>query len=178
MKKFSVSFVFLSVIMLGIFGCGKKPEAELAAAQKALAQAKAAQAEHWAPDMLKLAEQTLSEGQTLIGRKKYKEAGQALLEAVRLADKASEEAAVNLRNAELEKEAERAANEKAESEARNQEEQQNASRNYTVQRGDCLWNIANAQYSDPYKWPQIYQANQSAISNPDLIYPNQILDIP
>jgi nucleoid-associated protein YgaU len=50
--------------------------------------------------------------------------------------------------------------------------------NYTVKAGDCLWNISQVLYNDPYKWTNIYQANQDKINNPDLIYPGQELIIP
>lgn len=45
---------------------------------------------------------------------------------------------------------------------------------------DCLWRIAEFQeiYNDPYLWPKIWQRNQKAIPNPDLIYPGQVLIIP
>lgn len=50
---------------------------------------------------------------------------------------------------------------------------------YTVVSGDNLWNIASSSsiYGDPYKWPLIYKANKSKISDADLIYPGQIFDI-
>jgi nucleoid-associated protein YgaU len=51
---------------------------------------------------------------------------------------------------------------------------------YTVTKGDHLWGIAEKEtiYSDPYMWPRIYRANRDKIEDPDLIYPNQVLDIP
>lgn len=51
---------------------------------------------------------------------------------------------------------------------------------YTVVRGDNLWNIAKRPsiYSDAYLWPRIYIENRSKIKNPDLIYPNWVLNIP
>lgn len=55
---------------------------------------------------------------------------------------------------------------------------------YTVrlipQRRDCLWRIAEYDYiyKDPFKWPRIYKANKHQIKNPDLIYPDQVFDIP
>lgn len=48
---------------------------------------------------------------------------------------------------------------------------------YTVKKGDCLWNIAGAEYSNPFMWPIIYWANKSQINDPDLIFPGQNFDI-
>lgn len=50
---------------------------------------------------------------------------------------------------------------------------------YTVVSGDNLWNISgkSAVYSDPYQWPLIYKANRSQINDPDLIFPGQTFDI-
>lgn len=52
--------------------------------------------------------------------------------------------------------------------------------NYEVMRGDNLWNIAKKEeiYADAYMWPRIYRANKEKISDPDLIYPKQNLDVP
>lgn len=51
---------------------------------------------------------------------------------------------------------------------------------YTVMRGDYLWKISGKQdiYSDPYQWVKIWSANRDMIQNPDLIYPQQKLDVP
>ena len=49
---------------------------------------------------------------------------------------------------------------------------------YTVQKGDCLWNIAKKFYGDGAKYTVIYDANKSKIENPNLIYPGQVLTIP
>ncbi|MBC8527073.1 MAG: LysM peptidoglycan-binding domain-containing protein [Candidatus Cloacimonetes bacterium] len=51
---------------------------------------------------------------------------------------------------------------------------------WRVYRGECLWTISSYPeiYNDPFKWPQIYRANTDQIKDPDLIYPNQILQIP
>ena len=61
---------------------------------------------------------------------------------------------------------------------------------YTVQYGDCLWNIAKAAYGDGSKWKAIYEANKEAIeadakahgyassSNGNLIFPGLELVIP
>ena len=44
--------------------------------------------------------------------------------------------------------------------------------------GDCLWNIAEIIYNDPFMWKIIYNANKNIIKNPDLIYPGQHLICP
>ena len=58
---------------------------------------------------------------------------------------------------------------------------------YTVRlipnRRDCLWRIAEYPfiYNNPLKWKVLYDANKSTFkdpSNPDLIFPGQILDVP
>lgn len=50
---------------------------------------------------------------------------------------------------------------------------------YTVRPGDNLWDISGLPdiYSDPYRWPLIYKANQDKIADADLIYPGQTLTI-
>ena len=52
--------------------------------------------------------------------------------------------------------------------------------NYTVVKGDCLWNIAKKKehYANPFAWPIIYKSNRDQIKNPDLIFPKQIFKIP
>lgn len=49
---------------------------------------------------------------------------------------------------------------------------------YTVNPGDSLWHIAELWYHDGSQWPRIYEANRDQISNPNLIYPGQVLIIP
>lgn len=54
-----------------------------------------------------------------------------------------------------------------------------SSQTYTVVKGDCLWNIAKKYYGNGSKYTVIYNANKSVIgSNPNLIYPGQVLTIP
>ena len=50
--------------------------------------------------------------------------------------------------------------------------------NYTVKRGDCLWNIAKKYYGNGSKYTTIYNANRDKIKNSNLIYPGQVLWIP
>jgi len=51
-----------------------------------------------------------------------------------------------------------------------------AARTYTVVSGDTLWAISERFYGDGSKFQAI--ADASGISNPDLIYPGQVLTIP
>ncbi len=49
---------------------------------------------------------------------------------------------------------------------------------YTVQKGDCLWNISKKFYGSGAKYVAIYDANSDIITNKNLIYPGQVLTIP
>lgn len=51
-------------------------------------------------------------------------------------------------------------------------------RQITVQKGDTLWAISNARYGDGLLYVRVFDANRSAIRNPDLIYPGQIFTLP
>jgi nucleoid-associated protein YgaU len=53
-------------------------------------------------------------------------------------------------------------------------------RQYSVMKGDSLWRIAKKDdiYGDPYLWPRIYVENRNKIKDPDLIYPNWVLNVP
>jgi len=49
---------------------------------------------------------------------------------------------------------------------------------FVVRPGDYLWRIADELYGDPYRWVEIYEANQDLIWDPDLIRPGWELRIP
>jgi len=49
---------------------------------------------------------------------------------------------------------------------------------HSVQNRDNLWNLAKKYYGDPFLWPIIYMSNSDTIQNPNLIYPEQNLNIP
>lgn len=49
---------------------------------------------------------------------------------------------------------------------------------YSVQKGDSLWRIAQKQYGSGKQWTVIYQANKQSIKNPNVIYIGQKLNIP
>lgn len=49
---------------------------------------------------------------------------------------------------------------------------------YTVQSGDSLSKIAKEFYGDAMKYPVIFEANKPMLSDPNKIYPGQVLRIP
>jgi nucleoid-associated protein YgaU len=49
---------------------------------------------------------------------------------------------------------------------------------YTVVAGDTLSKISKANYGDANKYMKIFEANKPMLSNPDKIYPGQVLRIP
>jgi LysM repeat protein len=49
---------------------------------------------------------------------------------------------------------------------------------YTVAHGDTLYGIADKKYGSGKYWPTLYDANKTEISDPNLIYPGEKLDIP
>ena len=52
------------------------------------------------------------------------------------------------------------------------------SKMYVVVSGDNLSKISKQFYGTPNKYPQIFEANQPMLSDPDKIYPGQVLRIP
>jgi nucleoid-associated protein YgaU len=49
---------------------------------------------------------------------------------------------------------------------------------YTVVSGDNLSKISKANYGDPNKYMAIFEANKPMLSDPNKIYPGQVLRIP
>ncbi len=49
---------------------------------------------------------------------------------------------------------------------------------YEVKSGDSLSKIAKAHYGDPMKYNLIFEANQPMLTDPNKIYPGQMLRIP
>jgi len=57
------------------------------------------------------------------------------------------------------------------------EAQEQEYKDYTVVKGDTLWDISGKEFRDPFLWPKIWKENPE-IPNPDRIYPNQRIRIP
>ena len=54
-----------------------------------------------------------------------------------------------------------------------------AAKTYTVKSGDSLWKIAQSTLGSGGRWQEIYDLNKSTIgSNPNLIYPGQVYNLP
>jgi len=51
-------------------------------------------------------------------------------------------------------------------------------KNVVVQPGNSLWRIARHIYGEGLRYTDIYNANQSQIRDPDMIYPGQIFSVP
>ena len=49
---------------------------------------------------------------------------------------------------------------------------------YVVKSGDSLSKIAEKQYGDASRWPEILEANKDKIKDPNLLRPGQELRIP
>lgn len=55
---------------------------------------------------------------------------------------------------------------------------QEPGRSHTVVDDDTLWDLSAFYYSSPWEWRLIWNANRSEITDPNLIYPGQVLTIP
>lgn len=49
---------------------------------------------------------------------------------------------------------------------------------YTVESGDNLWKIAKKRLGDGGRWKEIHELNRDKVSNPNRIYPGQVLTLP
>jgi nucleoid-associated protein YgaU len=49
---------------------------------------------------------------------------------------------------------------------------------HTVAKGDTLWKIAEKHLGKGARYPEVFEANRPMLSDPDKIYPGQVLRIP
>ena len=49
---------------------------------------------------------------------------------------------------------------------------------HTVEKGETLWGISKQQYGNGAHYNEIFEANRPMLSDPDKIYPGQVLRIP
>jgi nucleoid-associated protein YgaU len=49
---------------------------------------------------------------------------------------------------------------------------------HTVEAGESLWKIAEATLGDGSRYTEIFEANKPMLTDPDKIYPGQVLRIP
>ncbi len=49
---------------------------------------------------------------------------------------------------------------------------------HTVAPGDTLWAVAEKVYGDGSRYPEIFEANKPMLSDPDMIFPGQVLRCP
>lgn len=55
--------------------------------------------------------------------------------------------------------------------------QNTTSEEYTIKKGDTLWDISRSKLQDHFLWPKLWNSNPQ-IKNPDAIYPGQKIRIP
>ena len=175
-RLFSVALLSLGLIT----GCATTDDAAEdpnAAAVQAIADAKAANAEAKSVDyewrdtgkLIKSAEKALADGDAE--------------GAIKLANKAEEQANIAIAQAAAENKKFLNSNTDSSASASSSSSSARAAGgrvdSYSVVRGDNLWNISGKDevYADPYQWPLIYKTNRDKIKDADLIHPGQVLDI-
>lgn len=152
-------------------------QAAMKKAEEAISVAVKARADEYAKDKLAEAKDTLQKANETFGGDEcaYLKVVDIANQAAAKAGEAKMAAEAEIKRIEEQKRAEEEARRRAEEEALRAKP-----RNWVVQKGECLWKIAEYEkiYSDPFQWPLIYRANKDQIKDPDLIYPDQDFTIP
>ncbi len=173
--RITARLIMAAALSLGLLaGCATTGEEGMSAAEQAIADAKAANAQakkvgfEWRDTgkMIKNAEKALADGDDA---KAIKLANQAEQQAK---DAQAQAATENQRFLDKMSADERSAHEAAMAGSAGMGM---GADSYSVVRGDNLWNISGKSsiYGDSYQWPLIYKANRSQIKDPDLIFPGQ-----
>ena len=175
--------IFIMVLVSGAFlpYCTQEPTSELKKAEEAIQEARDAGAPQYAETRYFEAERKFLAGQNLIKQKKYRMAKDSLIKSAELATFAIKEAKAVRRVAEDETVPMEKEEKQAEPEPEKTIEPQKTTgigQQYTVVKGDCLWNIAKKLCDDPLQWKKIYELNKDRIEDPDLIFPGQVLEVP
>lgn len=174
--RISARLIMAAALSLGLLaGCATTVEEGMSAAEQAIADAKAANAQakkvgfEWRDTgkMIKKAEKALADGDDA---KAIKLANQAEQQAK---DAQAQAATENQKFLDKMSADERSAHEAAMAGSAGMG--MGGADSYSVVRGDNLWNISGKSsiYGDSYQWPLIYKANRSQIKDPDLIFPGQ-----
>ncbi|TKJ35599.1 hypothetical protein CEE39_00980 [bacterium (candidate division B38) B3_B38] len=145
-------------------------------AKSSIAEAERAKAAEYASALLSESKNLLAKAEeTMKDECAYLRVPQLADSAAAKAGQAKLAAEEEIRRIEERKRAEEEARRKAEEEALRAKP-----RNWVVQKGECLWKIAEYEkiYEDPFQWPLIYNANKDQIKDPDLIFPDQNFAIP
>jgi len=145
-----------------------KAQAELDAAKKNLNVAANAEGSMYS-DSYKAAMAKLDEAQALIDKCEGEKA-MAVIKQAEVDNAVIQQEILEAKAAKRKMEAERKAKMRAQM-------MKSQTENYTVSKGDNLWNISKSKYMNPFMWPLIYWANKEEIKDPDLIFPGQIFKI-
>jgi len=111
MKRTALLLTLAASVMVLVIGCAKPPQDDVAAAQAEMDKARQAQAETWAPNELRAADEAMNAAQTEINAqgekwfKNYDKAKELLAKAKEDAAKATEASAANKEQAKVDAEA-------------------------------------------------------------------------
>jgi len=186
----------LTILLFSLlaFGCARPPEAELRAAQAALAQAYASGAPELAPFEYQAANAALLNAQKLIRQGHNDPARELLPFAAEQASLATDKALAEKARLEQERQASIRTTDDQRHEATQPKPPPKSSKpkptpkpappklldQYTLEADETLWDIAGRAdiYSDPLLWPLLYKANRDQIKDPRKVFSGQVLTIP
>ncbi|MFQ5915671.1 MAG: LysM peptidoglycan-binding domain-containing protein [Nitrospinota bacterium] len=190
--------LFLSLSLIALSACARPPVKEMAGAGVALSAARDAGAVTHAPDNYSRAKNLFDQSVRDVDASDYGSARRHAIEARKVALEAEEVSRLagqlnrrKIQGEGVEKDQPKTlpsvlASVKPPAQTDGVEQKEvpdatvRAANQYRVIKGESLWKISGYPqvYNDPFQWPLLYRANRQGISDPDLIYPGQELDIP